>query len=536
MCAADSEGQPGGADSVAAAAEKVPQQADAHGMWQGLTVASSTVALSTIKCFKDHFYNEINLRYIHYGLRELRDGGMPAALKAAALGGSVGVLRGLLEACPGIMGGTTPDEYAGSDPLPLVALHAVRNAAAHGRVAFLRALFEGDLGLRGDFAALKLAAEGGHTEALRCLLGYHGAAERRVQLGQGRLASLAAAFAGPGRFVMLASLADMTEDADGLDGQALQRAAFQTDDYHLTYGYWQQLGAACKKGTPDDLRVLLQHRMTQLAVAAVKEEYGDSREHVLQQKMLGCANDMMNSLQEERKEQAAESLRLLLHLPLPDGMRLSWHETALRAATRNWAQGLRVLLFDMPPQHEQIQANASDSRLFRQACCQNCVDAAEMLLSVEGPHAVDPRARHQAAMRTACWRNMPRIVALLLRQRGERAVRMQVGKRSFFWGALRPHYKHVHKDYEEASIAAADARMDDQPGGYCALKLLLGATGISAVPPRMWAHGNHGRAMPNCAPRGPVERQYRDVGWGGGVQRMARREMVLARRGQRHSK
>jgi len=505
--------------------------------WQGVSLAASTEQMSDIVCFRSEFYNEINLHYIHYGLRDLRDAGMPAVLKAAALGGSVPVLRVLLQAHPGLLQGRAPNQWVALSDSKPVAEHTLNNAAAHGRTAFLTAVLEGDVDLQVPASALRLALGGGHLAAGRCLLGYHGAPERRLQVkgGFSKQKPVLRDAINCGSFSMLGEMRGMTMAEDGFNGEAMWAGLFSTDDYDLRFTFWQYLTAAMERGTAADLSELLNHQMTHLALACVKTEYGDSREIVLGKKLTECAEHMMNSLQPNAAECAAK-LSLLLAIQPPGGAEMNWNRAVERAAGRDWVEGLRVLLLEMPAHHTPVHADANNSRLFRYACCQNKAAAAEMLLSISGPHAVDPRARHQAAMRTACWRSMPCIVALLLRQTGERGVRMQPGKRSFFYGALRPKGVFEGKTMPDGSgdpIDPSDPRMDDRPGGYTCLKLLLGATGAAAVPPHMWAHGADGKCkradLWGTAPRGPVERQYRDVGWGGGIQRMSRRDMVLKR-------
>ena len=545
--------QAGGAAVAKAASKKLPpHSAEATAASEPihspkLLLTNSTTQLSIMGCFSRVFGNAINVAHLHYNLHNLSDGEMPAVLKAAALGGSVAVLKALLEACPAMLDSPTRHGSGSDVSQPTAAALALGSAALRGHADFMRFLLERDVDLQVSVDTLVLAAEGVHLDAITCLLGHHGADARRVVLPTHASASavslesrVARAAGLRGHVCLLLQLQHLTAEADGFDGAALMREVFAGDEFNLKYDLWELLKATCTHGSSADLEALLQQenvlRAIQLAATEKDAAWATG-------KFRYCIQHMINLFHVSDAAAAATAvakLRLLILLPPPHVFCAPWAPALDAALQRDWADGVRILLHELPAFHEPLPATLNYNHLFRQSCAHNRTAVASALLELTGDRAVDPRASHQAAMRTACWRNMPSVVRLLLQQTGQRAVRMQPGKRSFFYAALRPFSKSIHQGYTDPghedggdAIDPADARMDDRPGGYSCLKLLLGATGISAVPPSMWAHGGDGRCkradVSAWAGRGPVERQYRDVGWCGGIQRMSRREMVLRR-------
>ncbi len=547
----------GAADGTAAAASG--QQDSTSSSPAGLvSLKSSTAQLAKHDCFKRHFYNEIIRGNIHYTLRRLlpNDRDAPAVLKAAALGGNVAVLDAVLQACTDILDGTILDQNSYEMP---VAQAAVDHAASQAHSDAVAWLFARDLSLRATTSSLQLAAEAGSLSTIRCLLDFHGAPERRLSLESStqekcRSACVAAgdSAAHNGHVQLMFDLMDMRLKEDGFDGHAVTQ--WLVGDRSSAYCSWRLVARVCDVGSVDSFKLLLRQPalLHCFATAGTEGSSIPTTPETIRDKHFEMARELVYR-KNPNPAAAADKLRFLASLQSPNQLQMDWKKLAHTAALGNWAEGLRVIFFELPEPHKPPPANVHDSWLFRQACCQASVQAAEVLLQVPGPHAVDPRARHQAAMRTACWRSIAPVVRLLLRQTGNRAVEMQVGKRSFFYAALRPMYKNIDSDAEHEDdhaaaeaeheggplAAAAAARVkaaarDEGQGGYQALKLLLGATGRSAVPPAMWAHGGDGKCkradLWGTVARGPVERQYRDVGWGGGVQRMPRRDMVLHRR------
>ena len=516
----------------ASKAKKLPPMKPQHRQGKLIKLMASTSDLTKSRCFESLWGHQISRGSMKNSLRGLQDSKMPAVLKAAALGGCTEIWMTLFS-----RGLVDIRSSTGLEP-PSTAEHALSNAAAYGHTAFLTALFEANTALCGSTLALQLALEGGHLDAAHCLLGYHGAGHRRVVMrgGASQVEQVIEGALANGHVGAILQLQHMTLEADGFAGSFIGELVFGTDKGNLDSRMWRLLASTCRGGKASDLKLLLNHPTMKLAFRHVAAQMAAG--HVQE---TATTHGYCTAALIERLPNAAEcvaKLRLLLALPPPHHLQVPWEELAEAMVDDDWHEGLWVLLLEMPAHHTPVLADFNSSYLLRRACALHKVSTAEMLLSITGPHAVDPRARHQSATRTACGRNMPDILALLLRQTGERGVRMQPGKRSFFYGALRPHVERVPASrrrpaVDKATVKPSDPCMDDCPGGYTSLKLLLGATGAAAVPPHMWAHGADG--LPSWRPRwaisarGPVERQYRDVGWGGGIQRMSRRDMVLKR-------
>ncbi len=543
----------------------------------GLTLDSSTMHLSKHGCFLSHCGRLIIPAISSYVafFSAIKDE-MPAILKAAAMGGSVPVLQAVLRVLPGVLDQVVRIRHPSGAPTVTTAAAgclALNVAAEYGHAGIIQALYSQAPTLQADMPTLQMAALGGHVDAFMCLLGGQGLQGGGHKCMPGTCARRAVLEPGPevamsivweplrnGHVSLAMHLMRLAYDKDGFDGDALRKQLLCVPDRaQCGVGIWMLLGKICEHGNAAQLKEVLEHPGAAQAFAT------PSQAQVLSSRMhgSGAAEEPVNDVHEallfsimhaahSDPTDAAMKLRLLAGLFGPNHLQVRWVHIAHKAVDHHWAQGLQVIMLQLPPHHCTPRANAGHSILFRHACGIGALEAAEVLLQVPGRHnAVNPLARHQSAMHTACMRNDASVVRLLLRQTGKRAVRMQVGRRSFFYAALQPFAKYVpatarahahvqgadQQPHAGAETTASATATEACHEGYAALKLLLGATGRSAVPPAMWAHDRtYSRddipkhmLRPDLAARGPVQRLYRDVGWGGGIQRMPRRDMVLRR-------
>jgi hypothetical protein len=360
-----------------------------------------------------------------------------------------------------------------------------------------------------------------------------GAARRLTVQAPAALRVLASAAVAE-QFLTIQALARLTLQQDGFDGESLQeemtrweglspRKHCVTLSSQLTWGRLV-VTAAGAQASLGDFEALIQEPRALQCIALAKQRCRGKRTTAESHVTLHV--DITATLYSNHSVSpsvTAEKLRLLLSLPFPYQLDFGLYDL-MKKILCDTAM-LRENFGELPllPHKRREAANQNRSGLFRLACSQGNVAAAVVLLFIPGPCAVDPPAYHQASMQTACWRNMPEVAELLLVQTGERAVRMQPGKRRFFWDALHSHPGRMFKDWKGGSVGEAGHWM--LPGHrYATLGVLLGATGLSAVPPYMWMNGRerpfHHGGVVYCIPQGPVERLYQDVGWMGGSTRV----------------